>query len=178
MARWGLGVKLPKKIQSMGGHYLFDDDQETPNCQIAIFEYPDEKKLLTFEVRHWITNSEGDSQIGAFIYGSEEYLKISKYNGYRSFLGKNREPGAAQEEGGNDYANFIDAVPSRKPEQLNAKIEDGHISASLVHLANIAYRTGRTLEFNPKQENFPNDEEANQLLKRQYRQPFIVPEKV
>lgn len=79
--------------------------------------------------------------------------------------------------GGNHYANFIDAVRSRKPEQLNAEIEDGHISASLAHLANIAYRTGRTLEFNPKEENFPNDEEANQLLKRQYRQPFIVPDK-
>lgn len=178
LARWGLGVKLPKKVQSMGGHYLFDDDQETPNCQMAIFEYPDEKKILTFEVRHWITNSEGDSQIGAFVYGSEGYLEISKYNGYRTFLGKNREPGPAQEEGGNHYANFIDAVRSRKPEQLNAEIEDGHISASLVHLANIAYRTGRTLEFNPKQENFPNDEEANRLLKRQYRPPFVVPEKV
>ena len=178
LARWGLGVGLPRKVQCMGGHFLFDDDQETPNVQMASFEYPDQKKLLTFEVRHWITNSEGGSQIGAFIYGSEGYVEISKYHAYRTFLGRKREPGPAREEVGNHYVNFIEAVRSRKPQHLNSEIEEGHISSSLAHLANIAYRTGRTLTFDPRQERFSDDREANQYLKRSYRPPYVVPDKV
>ena len=178
LARLGLGVGLPRKVQCMGGHFLFEDDQETPNVQTASFEYPEQKKLLTFEVRHWITNSEGDSQVGAFIYGSEGYVEISKYNAYRTFLGRKHEPGPGREEGGNHYVNFIDAVRSRKPQQLNSEIEEGHISSSVAHLANIAYRTGRTLNFDPQQERFPDDREANQYLKRRYRPPFVVPDKV
>ena len=178
LARWGLGVGLPKRVQSLGGHYLFNDDQETPNVQISTFEYPDEQKILTFEVRPWITNSEGGSQIGAFIYGSEGYLEISKYDGYRTFLGKKQEPGPSREEGGNHFANFIDAIRTRNHNQLNSDIEEGHISSSLAHLANIAYRTGRTLQYDPLEEKFPNDEESNAFLKRQYRPPFVVPEDV
>src|SRR5881628_597618 len=58
IARWGLGVGLPKRVQSMGDHFMFDDDQETPNTQITAFHYPDEKKMLVFEVRHWMSNPE------------------------------------------------------------------------------------------------------------------------
>ena len=52
-ARFALGLKNPTKISSMGGHYLFDDDQETPNTQVATFEFEDggKKKMLVFEVR-------------------------------------------------------------------------------------------------------------------------------
>ena len=61
MARWGLGVKYPTKISAIGGHFMFDDDQETPNTLSASYEFDDggKKKMMTFEVRHWITNHEG-----------------------------------------------------------------------------------------------------------------------
>jgi predicted dehydrogenase len=64
IARWGLGVTLPTRVAAMGGHFLFDDDQQTPNALMAVFEFPnpsgggDKKKILQFEVRHWITNGE------------------------------------------------------------------------------------------------------------------------
>ena len=60
MARWGLGVKFPNKVSAIGGHFMFDDDQETPNTLNCAFEFdmPDGKKrLLEFEVRHWMTNT-------------------------------------------------------------------------------------------------------------------------
>jgi Oxidoreductase family, C-terminal alpha/beta domain len=72
-------------------------------------------------------------------------------------------------------------VRSRKKEDLNAPIEDGHISASLVHLANASYRLGRALCFNPETQQVEGDEEANNLLRdgeRGYRAPFVVPEAV
>jgi predicted dehydrogenase len=61
LARWGLGVGLPTKITAAGGHFLFDDDQQTPNMLTAAYEFrtPEGKtKMMTFEVRGWMTNHE------------------------------------------------------------------------------------------------------------------------
>ena len=60
MARWGLGVKYPTKVSAIGGHFMFDDDQETPNTLTATFEFDEvhSKKIMVFEVRHWISNHE------------------------------------------------------------------------------------------------------------------------
>ena len=61
LARWGLGVGLPNKITAMGGHFLFDDDQQTPNVLTVAYEFrtPEGKtKMMNFEVRGWMTNHE------------------------------------------------------------------------------------------------------------------------
>ena len=183
IARWGLGVGLPRRVQSMGDHFMFDDDQETPNTQIATFHYPEEKKMLVFEVRHWITNAEdvggGDGNaIGVIFYGSEGVMIVPSYTSYKTFLGRKREPGPEGKAGGDHYANFIDAVRSRNTEDLHSNETEGHLSSALCHLANVAYRTKRTLEFNPKTEKFIGDEKANAFLTREYRKPYVVPDKV
>src|SRR5208282_65552 len=61
IARWGLGVTYPTKVSAMGGHFMFDDDQETPNTITASYEFNDggKKKMMEFEVRHWMSNHEG-----------------------------------------------------------------------------------------------------------------------
>ena len=62
-ARWGLGMRFPNKISAVGGHFMFDDDQQTPNTLHVAFEYhiPNAKpKMLEFEVRHWMTNHEAE----------------------------------------------------------------------------------------------------------------------
>ena len=74
--------------------------------------------------------------------------------------------------------NFIDAVRSRKREDLNAEIEEGALSCNLVHLANISYRLGRTLHWDSKKMECINDDEANKMLTRAYRTPFVVPKNV
>jgi predicted dehydrogenase len=190
IARWGLGVKLPTRIHSMGGHFMFDDDQTTPNTQIATFEFDKDGKkvILVFEVRHWITNHEAgidegktppdSNTIGNIFYGSKGYLAIEGYHTYKTFLGREQQPGPWKKEGGNNWANFIDVVRSRKMEDLNGPIEEGHYSSALVHLANISYRLGRSLNFDPKTEDFINDREASAMLRRKYREPFTVQEKV
>jgi predicted dehydrogenase len=178
MARWGLRVGLPKRVNSAGGHYMFDDDQQTPNTLVTTFEYPDEKKLLVFEVRHWITNHEGfndgpSNEVGVTFYGSEGYMQV-KYFEYKTFLGRDRKPGPAAKAPSNEYERFIAGVRSRKIEDLGVDIEDGHQSSSLCHLGNIAYRLGRTVNFDPKTETFPGDAQANALLTREYRAPYVV----
>jgi hypothetical protein len=69
-------------------------------------------------------------------------------------------------------------VHSRKQKDLTCDIEEGHLSAALCHMANISYRTGRKLHFDSKAERFVNDAEADSLVTRKYREPFVVPENV
>ncbi len=187
ICRWGLGVTLPTKVFSMGGHFMFDDDQTTPNTMISNLEFTKDgkKKIIVFEVRHWMSNHEagigegGDSNtIGNIFYGSEGYMAISGYNSYKTFMGKKQEPGPSRKEGGSNWANFIKAVRSRKREDLNADIEEGHLSSALMHLSNISYRTGRSLDFDPAKEMIVKDSEANAMLRDKYRAPFVVPENV
>jgi predicted dehydrogenase len=190
VARWALGVKYPAKVSAIGGHMMFDDDQETPNLLTATFEFDEggRKRILVFEVRHWMTNHEAGmgengsspNTVGTIIYGPKGYVAIwDEDNGrYSSFLGKEQQPGPSGHDAGNNWANFISAVRSRKPSDLNAPITEGAISTMLVHLANISYRVGRTLYFDPETYSCKGDEEANALFRRKYRAPFAVPELV
>lgn len=188
VSRWGLGVKYPTKVSAVGGHVMFDDDQETPNLLNVQYEFDDagKKKFLEFEVRHWYSNHEsgvgedGNNTVGAVFYGSKGRLGVwdEDHGRYQIFLGPNGEPGPHGEDIGNNWANFIDAVRSRKQSDLNAPIEEGAISTTLVHLANISYRVGRSLAFDAATYSVKGDAEANRLFRREYRKPFVVPEKV
>lgn len=186
ICRWGLGVKLPSKVSAMGGHFMFDDDQETPNTLVVTYEFNErgKKQLMVFEVRHWITNNEagigGDGKksgntVGNIFYGSKGYMAIDGYTKYYTFLGREQTPGPAKQAGGSNWQNFIDAVRAGKREMLNAEIEEGALSCTLMHYGNIAYRLGRTLEIDPATGNVKNDPEANRMFTRDYRAPFIVP---
>jgi predicted dehydrogenase len=190
IARWGLGVKYPTRVSAVGGHFMFDDDQQTPNTMVANFEFDEggKKKMLVFEVRHWISNHEAgigeggkrkdSNTVGNTFYGSKGYLAIDGYGQYKTWLGRDQEPGPSKTEDGNNWANFIEAVRSRKQSDLNAPIEEGYMSTVLVHLANISYRLGRTLEFDAQNLTCKGDPEATRMFTRQYRAPFVVPEKV
>jgi hypothetical protein len=179
----------------MGGHFMFDDDQETPNTQVATFEFDDagKKKLLVFEVRHWITNNEAgigersDAQAGAAAgqpqtvgniwYGSKGYMATGR-GGWQTFMGQEQSPGPKSEAGPGvgGFVNFIDVLRSRKREDQLSEIEEGAISTMLIHLANISYRTGRTLYFDPVTYTCKGDTEATAMFSRsQYRSPFVVP---
>src|SRR5215469_11097455 len=189
MARWGLGVAYPVKVSATGGHFMFDDDQETPNTLTASFEFNDagKKKLLIFEVRHWISNHEAGldegkpgNTVGSIFYGSKGYFTVSEEDKsqYASFLGKEQTPGPTEHIVGNHFANFIDVVRSRNQADLHAPIEEGAISTALVHLANISYRLGRTLHFDAAAYSCIGDAEATDMFKHSYRRAFEVPEKV
>ena len=187
IARWGLGVTHPTKVSAIGGKFMFDDDQETPNTISASYEFDvdGKKKMMTFEVRHWISPHEaginGDkpgNTIGNQFYGSKGYLVIDNDNKYYSFMGKEQTPGPTATKRDEHWANFIGAVRSRKRQDLTAEIEEGALSCNLMHLANISYRLGRTLNWDAKTMTVVNDPEANQMLTRAYRAPYVVPKQV
>ncbi len=175
VARWGLGVGLPPKINAHGGHFNYDDDQETPNTLVATFHYPDEGKkglLIVFEVRHINTYPELGVGVGNIFFGSEGYMILDGYTGYKVF--RNDGEGPTRYESASHIGNFLEAVRSRDPKHLTADVEIGHISSSMCHLANISYRLGRSIDFDPVKETCIGDAEANAMLTRKYREPYVV----
>jgi predicted dehydrogenase len=200
VARWGLGVNLPVKITALGGHMMFDDAQQTPNTLMAVFEFPspegggDKKKILQFEVRPRTTNPEGNhlgtsenqnntymtssaNVVGNIFYGSEGYM-LKDVGHWQTYMGKSREPGESGEGIGNHYQNFADAIRANDQGILTSPIEEGFYSCALIHLANISYRLGRTINFDPDRQIIINDEEATHMLSREYREPYIIPKQV
>ena len=97
---------------------------------------------------------------------------------WQTFLGPKLEKGPGGKGGGDHFANFLKGVKTRDRSVLNGDIEEGHLSSAYCHLGNIAYRLGRKLHVNPTSETFINDSDADAMLARKYREPFVVPEKV
>jgi hypothetical protein len=169
-----------------GGVEIYGKDktfQETPNTQTATFKYND-GTLLEFEVRGRFTNNEGSKgqEVGNLFFGSEGWLEIYG-DTWNAFRGRERVPFASSKEApkgeeANHYANFIEAIRAGKSELLNCEINEGFYSTAIPHLANISYRTGRQLKFMGEYEKFVNDPEADTLLSRVYRKPYVVPEVV
>jgi len=181
VARWGLGRELPKSVVSTGGKYVYEDDQETPNTQIATFDYGDAE--LVFEVRGLNTGGEaniaagGANFVGNIFLGSKGYMSLD-HHGFQIFLGDKREPGPASDPGDKSdtkehMENFLEAVKSRNHKDLHGEVVDGVKSAVLVHMANTSYRLGRKLAFDAATEKYVNDAQANAMLTRpQYREPY------
>ena len=181
MCQWGLDVQLPSQIVALGGKFLWDDDKQTPEVLSSSYFFPEQNKMIEFEVRPWCTNAEDGATVGNIFYGSEGYLVVKNYGAYETYLGEKREPGPKNSASGEldlHFANFIEAVRTRNKNLLHGPVETAHCSAGLAHLGNIAFRLGRQLEFDPKTERFKNDAEADAMLTRKYRAPYVVPESV
>ena len=115
--------------------------------------------------------------IGNIWYGSKGYLATGR-GGWRTFMGPEQAPGPKSEAGAGvgGFVNFIDVVRSRKREDQLSEIEEGAISTMLIHLANISYRTGRTLSFDPVSYTCKGDAEATAMFtQEQVPFAFVVP---
>lgn len=186
IARWGLGKPgFPKSVVSTGGKYVYDDDQETPNTQLATFDYGDAE--IVFEVRGILTGPEGNLQmrggncIGNLFYGGDGWMAVDDA-GFQVYKGESSEKTMDEKSTGKDtkphMENFLKAVRSRNYKDLTADVESATASAALVHFANASYRVGRKLNIDGASMRFAGDAEANKLLTRVYRKPYIVPERV
>jgi predicted dehydrogenase len=165
--RWGMNLDLPQKVTCSGGKYRYpDDDQETPDTNIASFDFGN--ATLTWEQRSWAPRTALDHKYEMAFYGEGGILTISG-GGYTITDLKGAELGKGSGPGGNQQhlQNFVDAIRNGTP--LNAEIEEGHKSTLMCHLGNIAYRTGRTLHLDPVKQQLLPDQEAEALWSRQYR---------
>ena len=195
VARWGLNKnEHPVSVFSSGGIYGIDRtqcEQETPNTQITIAKYND-GKILEFETRGRYSNAESGLgiKIGNIFYGSDGYLEIDG-DTWKAYRKQEKEPFAGSKAAGTaeaasltgssnteHFINFLDAIKSGKDETLHCDISEGHYSSAVPFLANISYRLGRELKFMGDYEKFANDPEADIMLSRRYRSPYVVPSEV
>lgn len=184
-ARWALNKNThPVKACCTGGLFSRDGEQETPNIMSAYYVY-DDGMIIQNEVRGLPVQPEGMAGDGGvcFVYGDKGWMSLTG-DSYKVYFGPRNEPGPQKSDkdfpGGesNGWKNLVECVRSGKKEDLDNPIIEGHLSASLCHLGNMSYRCGRELHFNPATEKFVNDPEADRLLTRDYRKPYLMPEKV
>jgi predicted dehydrogenase len=220
LCRWALGTdRLSDWVLSYGGRLGYEDAGDTANTQMIIHGYGDQ--ALVFEVRGLPTDDYKGAGVGIIIEGTDGYLVMNSYDKGAAF---DKDGKMVQEfkGGGDHYANFLTAVRSRIYTDLNADIEQGHLSSALCHLGNISYRLGEQLpatavkerlqgvetpekvletfervsehlsdnkldldktklawgahlKLDPANEKFVGNSQADTMLTREYRAPFIVP---
>jgi hypothetical protein len=190
--RWALRLNThPAKIAAMGGQFIRQDAEQAPQVHTVMYEWAGRDISFTFETRSGLTNTEAGmgaeypfldkkNVVGVIFIGTEGFMIIPDYSSYRTFLGPKRTPGPAKVGEGDianlpHFENFIQAMRSRKSGELTAGPDELHLSAALPHFANIAYRTGRMLQFDGKTERFTGDDEANRLLAGTYRASYAMP---
>jgi predicted dehydrogenase len=182
--RWMMGETAPVAITAHGGKYLIDHDATIPDTMEVIFEFAS-KKIITFSIY------EATSANQFFPYGEVE-LQGTKGNlfasstGYRVFPGRagqfqtwepeieveeyNIEGGVGREH---MIPNFLACIKD-KYLPLLCPLEEGHRSTTFAHLANIALKVGKRLQWDPVLEVFTNSNEANEMLHYEYRKPWKI----
>jgi predicted dehydrogenase len=170
---WAMGPTPPKRIASYGGKRVIDDNTETPDTQIAVYDFPD----YTFIWEHQMLGGVGigGRPHGISFSGTKGTLIVDG-NGWEIVPEPmNKELQAEKHEGGPDgrsahVRNFLDCIKSREKPVENLEI--GHFVSTVAHLGNIALRTGDTLEWDAEKERCIGNRAANQLVSANYRAPW------
>jgi predicted dehydrogenase len=173
---WAMGPEYPRAVLSSGGKYVLDDNSETPDTQLTVYEFP--KYTLVWEHKVGVGLGLYNRPWGMSFTGTEGTLVIND-SGWEII----REPAkdsltAKKYPGGQDprpahVRNFLDCVKSRQQPVENLEVGQ-HIS-TVAHLGNIALRSGRKIVWDAEKERIVNDREADKLVSVQYRKPWKLP---
>jgi predicted dehydrogenase len=194
MVRWMLGLGAPLRVSSTGHAFVLAGGKANiPDTQVATFDYGDLQVLWTH--RFWGAPPDPRRRWGATLYGEKGTLHASVW-GY-DFAPLDGTPAVHREvrleleefpedRNEKDLEHFAapairrhmkDLLACRETRQRPvADIEEGCISTTACILANLALKLGRTLEWDHEQGRVRGDEEANALLRRPYRAPWVHPE--
>jgi predicted dehydrogenase len=194
MTRWMLNLGWPTRISSTGG--ILVDKQSKANIsdtQTATFDYPDLR--VVWQHRSWGESADPNYAWGATFYGDKGTLKVSVYSYDFIPLGGGKPvhkdvtyeleqyPEDKTEKELEKHVapairhhmqNLLAAIDMRS--RPVADIEQGYISTASCILANNSMKLGRELTWDAERQEVANDREANELLRRRYRQPWIHPE--
>jgi predicted dehydrogenase len=230
VARWAIpGATIPTRVWSLGGRFADHDQGQTPNMQMAVYEYGDVK--LLFEVRGLVDKNPQTQAVSPFkfkvlneYYTDQGMITDGKFHPKEGGEPQPLERFDVKVTPGGAWGSFLHAVRTRNIADCNADVELGHHSCCLIHAANASYRLGenvpfrekeqklgdnrevvesfrnltenlqgvgiqlteseyrlgRTLTMDPQTERYIGDgaDKANAFLTRDYRKPFVVPERV
>ncbi|NBS32254.1 MAG: gfo/Idh/MocA family oxidoreductase [Planctomycetia bacterium] len=166
VARMGLGVKTPQQVSSLGGRYRYNDDQETPDTQIAVFTFPGGSQI-TWEAVSCNRFHPAPTRDEVIFYGEDGAASFNG-TGCRIVDLKGKTIAETSGRGGwqEHLENFVAAI--RGEATVVAPMPVAHHSALLCHLGNTSYRLGRTLTCEPKTGRIVDDTEAMGFWRRAY----------
>ena len=171
IARWFLGdMELSPRVWSVGGRLGYEDDGETANTQVIYHDY--ESAPLIFEVRGLgVKKGSGsrptyrDGSVAVFVECEEGWVAVRSYGAVQAYDNDNKL--IKEFKGGGDhFGNFIQAVRSRNPKDLNAEILEGHLSSALCHTGNISHRVGKDASVEDIRDVVKKDDSALEAVDR------------
>jgi predicted dehydrogenase len=173
---WAMGPEAPKTVMSTGGKFVLDDNSETPDTQVAVYEFPNYTMIWEHKVgvalglndRPWGISFTGRE--GTLIINDSGWEVISEPK--RKSLESKKYPASGDSRPAH-VKNFIDCVKSRQQPVENLAL--GHHVSTVAHLGNVALRAGRTIKWDAKKERVIDDKEANKLITVEYRKPWKLP---
>ena len=165
VARWAIpGATLPTRVWSLGGRFGYQDQGQTPNTHLSVYEYGD--VLLVFETRGLVGKKTGFSNvIQNEYYTTEGMIQKGLFHPAGGGDAIPVEGGTPRQvTPGNEFGSFIAAVRSRRAEDCNADAETAHYSAALCHLGNISYRLGKQVPFNAQSQALGDNKQVVESL--------------
>jgi predicted dehydrogenase len=176
MMLMGMNDEAPKSACSSGGKFVFDDQSETPDSQVTVYEFP--SFMLVWEHKAGLNNGLNNRSWGVEWNGTEGTIILND-EGWEirperkpANLDPQRKPGSGDPRPAH-VRNFLDCVKSRQQPVLN--LEVAHHISTVAHLGNIAFRTGRKINWDPLKEQVISDAAADKLVGCEYRQPWSLP---
>ncbi|MBN1781409.1 Gfo/Idh/MocA family oxidoreductase [bacterium] len=177
LSLWAMNVTYPGLVSADGGRYHYQDDWEFYDTIVTNYEYGD--RMITWEGRSCNNMLYYNRGRGVTIHGTGGTVLIDR-NGYEIYDADGNRTAAFEKPerdattglgGGGPmtdahFQNFIDAIRSDQP--LNAPIGEGTVSAMMLLLSNIAWKTGRDLHLDADSARILNDNEAMTLWQREY----------
>ena len=167
---WFMDLGFPKAATALGGRVV-DDIKEWPDTQTALFEYPG--LTVLWEHRLWSRFGVGGGMgSGCEFDGDKGSILVSR--GGWTFYPREKDAQPVRHDGSElvraHAENFAAAI--RGEAKPSASIFDGHKSATLCHLSNIAAVLNRRIEFDPSKQTIVGDDEASAMMGREYRKPW------
>ncbi len=167
LCRWGLGVGHPVRVDSTGGRYRYEDDQETPDTQVATFSFEGRRTITWQGLSCNRLPEAAGRRADVLFFGETGSLAISG-SGYTVFDAAGKEVRSGTGDGGDNThtENLVAAIRDGVP--LSSGIDEAHVSTLICHLGNISQRVGRSLRCNPADGHILDDDEAMRHWKREY----------
>lgn len=171
----GMNAWHPLSVSSYGGKFLSgeDDDRDTPDTQIAVYQFPD--FVLQWEVHVGEPGLDGGRNHGSEFIGEKGVLIVDRHG----ITWRPREEGGEgpsdEPAGGSHQRDFLDNIKSRG--KCISDIETMHWTTTACHLANISYRIGRSVKWDGEKGVVVGDKDAmqNSSYRREYRKPWTLP---
>ena len=185
---WWSDEKHPRKISSMGGRpikgpVVLNEKEQTsdsPDHQVVTYEF--EKFTAVWEHRRFAGNEAEKSKVGCYFYGTKGTFHMGWRDGWTFYPAEggdviHEDPKFDDEKDGHNvpplWRDFMECIEQKRLPV--ADVEIGHLATNMSLLGMISQKLGRSVEWDGETETFPGDEEANKLLRRDYRAPWEYP---